>query len=348
MKRLWKDGSSISQPKKLVVLSPLTKHKGQPEIKSGGEHRLTVNDGLTYVNLVKEVFRDKKEKYHGFLEAMKDFKAKRIDTIGVIAKVKELFKGHKDLILRFNIFLPNEYEIKLPLEDEQPPLEKPNEFAQKEVEKCLTSADNNHRRCGAKEKKPIEDSSVFESPLKSDYINTSGKKKSRDDANTSSQLKQPVMLTSEKKHISQTQISSGDDQRLIINVLAYIKTIKEVFSDKTEKYHDFLEVMWDFKAQSCRVQDSGANHDTDENVGIQPSSSVVEDISSMKSMFSGVFGYLEEATERLRNPDDFKEFLKYIRIYSKELITQEELKLLVGNLFGQYADLMEGFNEFLS
>ncbi|XP_068476958.1 paired amphipathic helix protein Sin3-like 3 [Phaseolus vulgaris] len=225
MKRLWKDGSSISQPKKLVVLSPLTKHKGQPEIKSGGEHRLTVNDGLTYVNLVKEVFRDKKEKYHGFLEAMKDFKAKRfeyvvplsptsniffslIDTIGVIAKVKELFKGHKDLILRFNIFLPNEYEIKLPLEDEQPPLEKPNEFAQKEVER---------------------------------------KKKSRDDANTSSQLKQPVMLTSEKKHISQTQISSGDDQRLIINVLAYIKTIKEVFSDKTEKYHDFLEVMWDFK-----------------------------------------------------------------------------------------------------
>jgi len=42
---------------------------------------------------------------------------------------------------------------------------------------------------------------------------------------------------------------SGDDQRLIINALAYIKTIKEVFSDKKEKYHDFLEVMWDFKAQ---------------------------------------------------------------------------------------------------
>ena len=98
----------------------------------------------------------------------------RIDTIGAIAKVKELFKGHKDLILRFNIFLPNEYEIKLPLEDEQPPLEKPIEFAQKEVEMCLTSVDNNHRRCGAKQKKPIEDSFVFESPLKSKYINTSG------------------------------------------------------------------------------------------------------------------------------------------------------------------------------
>jgi len=46
-------------------------------------------------------------------------------------------------------------------------------------------------------------------------------------------------------------------------------------------------------------------------------------------MFSDVFGYLEEAKERLRNPDYFQEFLKYLRIYSKELITQEELKLLV-------------------
>ena len=39
------------------------------------------------------------------------------------------------------------------------------------------------------------------------------------------------------------------------------------------------------KKSSCRVQDSVANHDTDENVGIQPSSSFVEDISSMKSEY---------------------------------------------------------------
>lgn len=52
----------------------------------------------------------------------------RIDTAGVIARVKELFEGHRDLILGFNTFLPKGYEITLPLGDEQPPAKKPVEF----------------------------------------------------------------------------------------------------------------------------------------------------------------------------------------------------------------------------
>lgn len=42
--------------------------------------------------------------------------------------MKDLFKGHRDLILGFNTFLPKGYEITLPLEDEQPPQKKPVEF----------------------------------------------------------------------------------------------------------------------------------------------------------------------------------------------------------------------------
>jgi len=52
----------------------------------------------------------------------------RIDTAGVIGRVKELFKGHRDLILGFNTFLPKGYEITLPSEDEQPAPKKPVEF----------------------------------------------------------------------------------------------------------------------------------------------------------------------------------------------------------------------------
>lgn len=44
----------------------------------------------------------------------------RTDTAGVIARVKELFKGHNNLIFGFNTFLPKGYEITLP-EDEPPP-----------------------------------------------------------------------------------------------------------------------------------------------------------------------------------------------------------------------------------
>ncbi|GKU97034.1 hypothetical protein SLEP1_g10217 [Rubroshorea leprosula] len=60
------------------------------------------------------------EKYDMFLEVMKDFKAQRTDTVGVIARVKELFKGHNNLIYGFNTFLPKGYEITLD-EDENPP-----------------------------------------------------------------------------------------------------------------------------------------------------------------------------------------------------------------------------------
>ncbi|KAI3947902.1 hypothetical protein MKX01_034567 [Papaver californicum] len=73
------------------------------------------------------MFLDRRDKYDEFLEVMKDLKAQRIDTTGFIARVKDLFKGHINLILGFNTFLPKGYEITLPLEDEQPP-KKPVEF----------------------------------------------------------------------------------------------------------------------------------------------------------------------------------------------------------------------------
>lgn len=44
----------------------------------------------------------------------------RTDTAGVIARVKDLFKGHNNLIFGFNTFLPKGYEITLD-EDEAPP-----------------------------------------------------------------------------------------------------------------------------------------------------------------------------------------------------------------------------------
>lgn len=52
----------------------------------------------------------------------------RIDTTGVIERVKDLFRGHRDLILGFNTFLPKGYEITLPIEDDPLPAKKPVEF----------------------------------------------------------------------------------------------------------------------------------------------------------------------------------------------------------------------------
>ncbi|KAJ0265897.1 Histone deacetylase interacting domain-containing protein [Hirschfeldia incana] len=75
---------------------------------------LTTGDALSYLKAVKDMFQDKKDKYDTFLEVMKDFKAQRVDTNGVIARVRELFKGYDDLLLGFNTFLPKGYKITLP------------------------------------------------------------------------------------------------------------------------------------------------------------------------------------------------------------------------------------------
>eukprot|EP01018_Ginkgo_biloba_P002349 Gb_35988 [translate_table: standard] len=110
--------------------SSVKKFDSGPPQPSGGPQRLTTDDALAYLKAVKEMFKDRKEKYDEFLEVMKDFKAQRIDTAGVIARVKELFKGHRGLILGFNTFLPKGYEITLPLEEEPQPKKQPVEFDQ--------------------------------------------------------------------------------------------------------------------------------------------------------------------------------------------------------------------------
>ncbi|KAG9133496.1 hypothetical protein Leryth_022679 [Lithospermum erythrorhizon] len=98
---------------------------GQSTIMGGSNvRRLTTTDALTYLQLVKDVFRDKKDKYEEFLEVMKDFKAQRIDTHVVIRRVKQLFVGHQHLILGFNTFIPKGCQITLTPEEGGPLLAK--------------------------------------------------------------------------------------------------------------------------------------------------------------------------------------------------------------------------------
>ncbi|KAH9619279.1 hypothetical protein KSS87_011946 [Heliosperma pusillum] len=129
MKRLREESFIGSQFKRPFGTSRGESY-GQPQntvgIGSGGGQKLTTDDALHYLKEVKEMFQDQREKYEHFLEVMKNFKAQRIDTEGVIAQVKELFKGHNNLIYGFNTFLPKGFEITL--DDEDPPPKKVVQF----------------------------------------------------------------------------------------------------------------------------------------------------------------------------------------------------------------------------
>ncbi|CAL9232844.1 unnamed protein product [Arabidopsis halleri] len=91
--------------------------------RCGIERPLTINkttgDALNYLKSVKDKFQDN-EKYDNFLRILKDYKDQGVDTSGVIARLKDLFKGHGDLLLGFNTYLSKEYQITLLPEDEIP------------------------------------------------------------------------------------------------------------------------------------------------------------------------------------------------------------------------------------
>ena len=73
--------------------------------------RLKVEDALGYLDQVKIIFAHKAKVYNDFLDIMKEFKSQSLDTPGVITRVASLFRGHADLIVGFNAFLPHGYKI---------------------------------------------------------------------------------------------------------------------------------------------------------------------------------------------------------------------------------------------
>lgn len=69
------------------------------------------NAALRYLNKVKSRFEHQKDVYNDFLDIMKEFQSRQLDTPGVIKKVSTLFMGETELILGFNDFLPDGYKI---------------------------------------------------------------------------------------------------------------------------------------------------------------------------------------------------------------------------------------------
>jgi paired amphipathic helix protein Sin3a len=80
--------------------------------------RLKVEDALSYLDQVKFKFNNQPQVYNDFLDIMKEFKSQSIDTPGVIHRVSTLFKGHPELIVGFNTFLPPGYKIEMHANDQ--------------------------------------------------------------------------------------------------------------------------------------------------------------------------------------------------------------------------------------
>ncbi|XP_044493572.1 paired amphipathic helix protein Sin3-like 4 isoform X5 [Mangifera indica] len=387
MKRSRDDVYMNSQLKRPMI-SSTGEASGQPQVIGGGggtTQKLTTNDALAYLKAVKDIFQDKREKYDDFLEVMKDFKAQRIDTAGVIARVKELFKGHRELILGFNTFLPKGYEITLPLDDEQPPQKKPVEF-----EEAINFVNKIKTRFQG-------DDHVYKSFL--DILNMYRKEnKSITEVyqEVASLFQDHPDLLDEFTHFlpdssasaSTAYVPSGRTS-LLCDRSSALPTMRQMHVDKKERTigshadrdlsvdrpdpdHDRMLMKSD-KDQRRRVEkererredrdrrdrereDRDFENDGNRDFNIKrlaPKRKArrIEDSTAEQfnqGVYSQELAFCEKVKEKLCNPDNYQEFLRCLHLYTKEIISRPELQSLVSDLLGKYPDLMDGFHGFLA
>ncbi|VVA94715.1 unnamed protein product [Arabis nemorensis] len=354
-------------------------------VGGGGAQKLTTNDALAYLKAVKDKFQDRREKYDEFLEVMKNFKAQRVDTAGVITKVKELFKGHQELILGFNTFLPKGFEITLQPEDGQPPQKKRVEF-----EEAISFVNKIKARFQG-------DDRVYKSFL--DILNMY-----RKDSKSITEVYQEVAILfrehtdlivefthflpdtsatasihSVKTPVRDRGIMHQMNSDKVLLRLCFIKDRiisaehtdiererplmrenKEHMrvSDKKNEHKDARYFKPDSqkeqflnKKQKLQIRgDDSADisnqvREGDKFSGAVPSSSTYGEKGAVKR-YNQEIAFVDKVKEKL-NTSEYQEFLRCLNLFSKEIISQPELQSLVGDLIGVYPNLMDSFRDFL-
>ncbi|KAG2333907.1 hypothetical protein Bca52824_005087 [Brassica carinata] len=332
------------------------------------------------------MFQDQRDKYDMFLEVMKDFKAQRTDTSGVIARVKELFKGHNNLIFGFNTFLPKGFEITLDEVEEEAPPKKTVEFEEaisfvnkikkrfqndEDVYKSFLEILNMYR----KDDKDItevynEVSALFEDHLdlleeftrflpeslaahSAAQLIRSQAQRYRD-RGSGPPLVRPMLIEKDRRR-ERAVASRGDrdhsvDRSDLNDDKAMVKMHREpkkrVDKENRERRSRDLD---DGEAEQDNLHHFSEKRKSSRRTeGFEAYSGPAShsEKNNLKSMYNQAFVFCEKVKERLCSQDDYQTFLKCLNIFSNGIIHRKELQNLVSDLLGKFPDLMDEFNQF--
>ncbi|KAJ9510671.1 hypothetical protein QJQ45_027522 [Haematococcus lacustris] len=343
-----------------------------PTQTSASIQKLTTNDALTYLREVKNRFADKKDVYDMFLEIMKEFKAQRVDTAGVIVRVKQLFKGHRELILGFNTFLPRVM--------------------------CSTSASS----------VTIKDLPGYEIEL----ARISDDEEDEEPAQGMEMpAKQPVEFDQAINYVNKIKSRFNSDERVYKAFLEILnmyrkgqKTIGEVYDEVAVLFRNHKDLLEEFTyflpdnstqlvpgvrplqpmrappgtshqrgfqgAPPMRHAGSNAQGNGRSGGGGSPvdHSRVMHKRKAARKAEEGFrklededayaagsrgrplgreLQFLEKVKMRLRSREAYGDFMKCLNMFSQDIISRSELVHLVADIFGKMPDLMNGFTQFL-
>ena len=275
-----------------------------------GRPALTTNDALLYLREVKQRFQHRKEVYDTFLDIMKDFKAHTIDISTVINKVKTLLRGHEDLILGFNTFLPKGSEITLEdLHREEVPPPAPQIRPAVELDQAIA------------------------------YIN---RIKTRFSDNTHVYKNFLEILCC----FRQGRMDIADVYRDVADLFQHHEDLLEEFAyflpDRSDdgggayggEIFPLGRPMAPFSANSNDPY-------SDLNRRRMESSRRLRD-------FDWDLGVFDEIKSRLNNRDAYNDLLKCVNLFAQDVITKTELVGLGTDVLGRFPDVMARFREFVA
>ncbi|KAL6547202.1 hypothetical protein OROMI_022923 [Orobanche minor] len=351
----------VSPQVKRPAISPRVEPSGQVQMSTASSaQRLTTTDALSYLKNVKEIFQDKRDKYDDFLDVMKDFKAQRIDTSGVILKVKELFKGYRDLILGFNTFLPKGFEISLPPEDEPFLRKKPVEFeeAMSFVNKIKTRFQGDDHVYKAfldilnmyrKENKSITEVYQEVSVLFQNH------------ADLLVEFTHFLPDTSGAASVQYTQpgrnhIKHGDDRGSPMTIARPLNVEKKPAVSYAVCDHNISHP--DLEKWSHVEKQKAKKEDRDKNVWEHDDSLDHKRNSARRNAYAtyhfhrGIdeseLAFCEKVRERLQPPENYMKFSDCICSYKSKYVAAAQFRKLMDSLIGSHPDLMEACEAFMT
>ncbi|KAJ8775063.1 hypothetical protein K2173_020067 [Erythroxylum novogranatense] len=350
----------------------------------GTSQKLTTNDALTYLKEVKDMFQDQREKYDMFLEVMKDFKAQRTDTAGVIARVKELFKGHNNLIFGFNTFLPKGYEITL--DEEEAPPKKTVEFEEaisfvNKIKKRFQSDEHVYKsfldilNMYRKEHKDINEvysevATLFEDhpDLLDEFTRFLPDNSASAVVHNGPYARNSTHRYNERNSAIPLRQQQMDKQRRRDRIIASHSERDSIDQPELEDDKATIKMQKDQRRRAEKEGRDRRNHDQDERELEHDNNrnfSLLRDKKKLPTKVEGFgmnsnvasyddkgissqgFIFCEKVKEKLGDSNDYQSFLKCLNLFNNRIIKRNDLQNLVTDLIGKYPDLMEELTDFL-
>uniref|UniRef100_A0A8C5HNY3 Paired amphipathic helix protein Sin3a n=1 Tax=Gouania willdenowi TaxID=441366 RepID=A0A8C5HNY3_GOUWI len=309
-----------------------------PQSSGGHGHNNTaphvgphVEDALSYLDQVKLQFGNQPQVYNDFLDIMKEFKSQSIDTPGVINRVSQLFKGHPDLIMGFNTFLPPGYKIE------------PNPSIPSYASPRSPSAQS-HTPVSSMPSSgpPVQSNQPVEFNHAINYVN---KIKNRFQGQPDIYKSFLEILHTYQKEQRNAKEAGGNYTPSLTEQEVYTQ-VARLFKNQEDLLSEFGQFLPDANSSMVSLCDLfsalsifskkpkmlGKEHGMSE---------MSKHSTSTETMF------FEKVRKALRSSEAYENFLRCMHVYNQEIISRTELVQLVIPFLGKFPELFTWFKNFL-